>query len=120
MNKSTHYVFPFGNLIATKEMECEEDFGDEEDTETNLFCTKGIMHSDLYHASWIIYYCFWFTKKRCIFIFNRVNEIKLLSINAFLKCKLKQGWYNLAKTAIYKKLQKHNYSKAWLIIYISG
>ena len=51
MNKSTHYVFPFGNLIATKEMECEEDFGDEEDTETNLFCTKGIMHSDLYHAS---------------------------------------------------------------------
>ena len=50
MNKSTHYVFPFGNLIATKEMELEE-FGEEEDTKINLFCTKGIIYYVLEHAS---------------------------------------------------------------------
>ena len=50
MNKSTHYVFPFGNLIATKEMELEE-FGEEEDTKINLFCTKGIIYCVLDHAT---------------------------------------------------------------------
>ena len=76
MNKSTHYVFPFGNLIATKEMECEEDFGDEEDTETNLFCTKGIMHSDLYMRVELFITAFDFPK-RCnlYFYFNGVNKI---------------------------------------------
>ena len=41
MNKSTHYVFPFGNLIATKEMELEE-FGEEEDTKSISFAPKGL------------------------------------------------------------------------------
>ena len=41
MNKSTHYVFPFGNLIATKEMELEE-FGKKKIPKSISFAPKGL------------------------------------------------------------------------------